>query len=507
MVRVLLINPYMEIDAKDYTYATAHPILGLAYIAAFLEKQGYQPRILDCLASRPDKIQVVGSRVRIGLDDEDIKNYVREFDPDVVGITCSYTAHAAEAHNVARLVEEVDSNVCTVFGGAHASGDPEEVMKDGNIDLVVRGEGEITFWEIVRRLETGKDLYETPGTVVRIKDKVKYNKDRPFIEDLDSLPFPARHIMPMDIYLKDQEQKFPYNMRTPFTTMISSRGCPYNCVYCDIKAIWGRLWRPRSAQNVVDEIEYLVDSYGVREIHFLDDNISVDKKRLEEICKEIINRNLDIKWTAPNGIAIWCLNEKLLRLMKRSGCYRLTFGLESGDEETLEFIGNPGKIQAYRTANNLIKFADKIGLWTIGTFIIGFPFEKKNQIENTISYAIKSDLDLAIFYCSTPFPGTRMYEIYTGMNLINGSDISLVLGGADSVYFKREGLSKMRAEANVRFLKSRLRKPWKVISKVRSFEDLRYVLKLAKQALKVLRNYPQLSTTAFLRPSSKNVPG
>lgn len=185
--------------------------------------------------------------------------------------------------------------------------------------------------------------------------------------------------------------------------------------------------------------------------------------------------------------------------MKKSGCYRLTFGLESGDKETLKFIGNPGKIQAYKTANDLIKFANKIGLYTISTFIIGFPFEKGYQINNTISYAINSDLDFAIFYCSTPFLGTEMYDIYknTGLNL--GNKVSLVLEGADSLYFSKEELNSMRGAANSKFIRSRLKKPWKLLSKIRNYEDLKYAFKLGRQLLRVLRSSSELSTTAYLR--------
>ena len=193
---------------------------------------------------------------------------------------------------------------------------------------------------------------------------------------VNDLPFPARDLLNMQNYLEH-----PLNaigtMRSPATDIITSRGCPFNCVFCSVHTIWGKTWRGRSAKNVVDEIEQLIKDYGIKQIRFQDDNISLDKKRMHEICDEIINRKLNIKWDTPNGIAIWTLDEELLRKMKKSGYYRLAPSIESGSCETIKFINKPID---YEHVNKILKLADKIGLWTVSPFIIGFPYETMEDI-------------------------------------------------------------------------------------------------------------------------------
>jgi len=248
---------------------------------------------------------------------------------------------------------------------------------------------------------------------------------------------------------------------------------------------------------VIDEIEELIKEYGVKEIHFLDDSMSVDKKRLEEICDEIIKRKIDIKWATPNGIALWLLDKPLLTKMKRAGCYRVTFGLESGNKETLALIG---KNYSYKWAREIIDHACRIGLWTVGTFIIGFPEEKLASINDTINFALSSNLDLAIFYSATPFPGTRLFDYFKEKGLLYDSSASQFIGGCNTKYFSAEELTKIREDAYTKFIVSRLARPWRFLRKIRSFEDLLYLISLIKIFSKLIgsRLKPKHFSTAIL---------
>lgn len=495
MVEVLLINPFLEVLADDP--AGVSPVLSLGYLAAFLEEKKVKVAVLDIAAEGVAEARRVGSKMRYGLGEEEIARRVRAFNPKIVGITCVSTLHASEAHETARIVKKADPDILVVMGGAHPSAAPEEVLKDKNVDVVVCGEGEITLWEIVQRVRESKSLEGILG--------VAGNPPRPRVKDINELPFPARHLLPMDIYFRRTEKRrmpskffgrgrhfrqasrsVSYAMRDRVMTMITSRGCPGNCVYCAVRSVWGRMWRGRSPENVVDEIEVLMRDFGANEIHFLDDSISVDQKRLEAICDEIIRRKIDIRWTTPNGIAIWLLNKRLLLKMKKAGCYRLTFGLESGNKEVLQqFIG---KRYDHDQAREAIKFCSRIGLWTVGTFIVGFPYETREQIEDTINFAISTDLDFAVFYIANPFPGTPLYHIFQKEGLLPEGGAKEIVRGCRTKYFSHEELKGLQAEAFSRFLHSRLGKPWRFVRKIRSLEDLLYTFRLGRSLAKIFFN-------------------
>lgn len=481
-VEVLLINPFLEVLPDDP--ADISPPLGLAYLAAYLENKGVSVAILDIAAEGINQRKKINQKIRYGLSNQAIIKKIKHYSPQIVGIGCQSTLHAAEAQETACLVKKANPEILVVMGGAHPSVMFEKLLQDKNIDLVIKGEGELTFWEIIRRFKQKKSLKKILGT--------NNNLPRPRIKNLDVLPFPARHLLPMEIYFQQARQKTNYNFGQRVMTMISSRGCPGSCVYCSVRTIWGRVWRGRSAKNVVDEMEILIEIYGADEIHFLDDSIGVDKERLQQICREIIKRDLKIRWTTPNGIAIWLLDKKLLKLMKRAGCYRLTFGLESGNQEILQdYIG---KHYNFDQAKELIAFASRLGLWTIATFILGFPDETREQIEETINFAMATDLDFAVFYLANPFPGTAMYDDFLNQGLLPPGGGQNIVRGCRTKHFSHRQLVELQAEAFNRFLKSRLRQPWRVLNKIHSFQDLLYTYKLSKNLMKMLINQTLIKT-------------
>lgn len=517
--KTILIFPPSTVYFGDPTIPAVTPPLGLAYLAAYLEKYRYPVAILDAVVE--GKIRKYKKKTVYGLSEKEILERIKKFAPDLVGIACMYTAYAGDAHRVAKIVKDYNPKIPVIFGGAHASIFPELILKDKNVDLVVLGEGELTILDLVRHLEAKKPLTELPGTVARIRKKIIRNNPRVFIEDLDAIPFPAWHLMPMKTYIEAGDSD--YAMRRPGMVIISSRGCPGRCIYCSIHAVWGHTWRGRSSKNVADELEKLHQDYGIREFYFMDDSMGVSKPRLKEICQEIIQRKLDIRWTTPNGIAHWTLDEEVLDRMKAAGCYRITFGIESGNPETRRFIGKPYDLSQ---AERMIKYANKIGLWTICTNIIGFPDETREQIEDTIKFAIDSDTDLAIFYLLCPHPGTKAYEIFKEKGLVNFDYVfepkrgfksedfaeigrALAGRGVRTKYFSEEELREILTKAYRRFVLARCKsflKPRRIIQKIHSQEDLFYVSRIGLQGLKalvgLLKNKTGFTSHGFRRDST-----
>lgn len=490
MKKVLLVNPFLTLYSDDPS--GINPPLGLAYLAAFLEKKGVCVKILDVAAEGIEQKRKIGNKIRYGLAEKEIVKRIKEFGPEIVGITCQSTLHAKDAQQTAKIVKSVSKDILVVFGGAHPSAMPGEVLKNKNVDVVIRGEGEITLWEVVKKYPKSFEFDDILGISFRMGKKIIHNPPRPLIKDLDELPFPARHLLPMEIYFKKAEENGNYNMNDRVATLVTSRGCPGNCIYCAVRTVWGRVWRGRSPKNVVEEIEQIVKDYKVREFHFLDDSLAVDRQRLKGICEEIIKRKLDIKWATPNGIAVWMLDEDLLVKMEQSGCYRLTFGLESGNKEVLHnFIG---KNYDYDKARAIIRFASKIGIWTVGTFIIGFPYETRQQIEDTIAFAISTDLDFAVFYIANPFPGTPMYEIYQRENLLPKSGAYEIVRGCQSKNFSHKELISFQQRAFSQFIKSRFFKPWLFWRKIKEVNNYSYLGKLSWRFGKLILSQFQVQT-------------
>ncbi len=491
-MRILLINPYQTYYKVNLG---GQPMfdepLGLGYLASYLISNGYEVRILDTLAIENVNVEQDGDYFNYGMKKKDIKRAIKAYNPDIVGITSMYTLHSKAVHDIAKIVKEV-KNILVVVGGSHASILPSWILSDKNIDLVVIGEGEETFLDIVKHLEKGRSISKIPGTAIRKNGKVKINKPRPFIKDIDSIPLPARHLLPMNLYLNDWYRQ-RMAMKPPRANMITSRGCLFNCVFCSIHSVWQHSWRGRSPENVVDEIEILVNKYGAKEIAFQDDNVSLNRNRMESICDLIIERKLNIRWCTPNGIAIWTLNKKLIDKMRKSGCYKLTFGIETGCLETQKFV-RKSQINL-KKAKNIIKYCNKKGLWTHSAFIIGFPYETLEQIRETINYAISTDLDMVTFWIATPYPGTDLYNVYKKENLLPTGNMLEWMAAVDKAacntkHLTAEKIQELRNRAHQKFYSDRKRKflnPLRILKKIKSFEELKYALKLASVSRTVLK--------------------
>lgn len=501
-MEILLFNPYYSQKREYYSFYRPAPPISLMYLAAYLRKFGLKSKIYELGIGDIKKAIFKKNRVRFGLSDKKIENILKKEKPKIVGVTSMYSVYFRDVLEICRTIKKFDRKIKTVVGGNHASSYYQYILKDKNIDFVVIGEGEQTLLELSQAILKGrKDFSKINGLAYRKKGKILRTRERELIKNLDEIPFPAYDLI--DYHSYSGGEPSPYLMRPNVGVIISSRGCPGHCVYCTVKAVWGRTWRGRSPKNVVDEIEFLMKEFSVSEIAFLDDSASVDKKRWNGICDEIIKRKINIKWMTPNGIAHWTLDKPTLRKMHQSGCYRVTFGIESGNPETRRFLGKPYPLQQ---AKEIIQYANKIGMWTICTNIIGFPYEKLDSILDTIEFAKKSGTDFATFYLLIPQPTSDVYSYFRKEKLLNFDGfferlkidenefekINYVLNetGSDTKYFKKEELRVLQKRAYREFLVYRALDyffhPYKLVQKVHSFEDLLYLLRLIRHGLAIV---------------------
>lgn len=492
---ILLFNPYYSQLVDNYSFVQPAPPMGLLYLAGYLRKNGVDCKIAELGIFDPALSIKTGRKVRFGISDSDIEEIIKINKPKIIGLTCMYSIYYRDCIEIANAIKRFAPEAKIVLGGNHASSYWKEVLRHHSIDFIVIGEGEETFLELSQNILRGEPAGSVSGIAYRAgSGEFIRTAPRPLIEDLDSIPFPALDLLDFKRYLSEGN---PFAMRSPAAGLISSRGCPGDCVYCTVKAVWGRSWRGRSPKNVVDEIEFLYNTYSIREVAFLDDSASVDRKRWESICDEIIRRKIDIKWTTPNGIAHWTLNKDILRKMKKAGCYRVTFGIESGHPATRKFLGKPYSLAQ---AKELIQYANRIGIWTICTNIIGFPYETMESIRETMRFSKECDTDFATFYLLIPQPTSDVYQVFKKEGLLNFDKffdseefdekefekLNSVLNeiGSDTLYFKKEDLNKLQKLAYRTFLVHRiwsyLLNPLKLIRKVRSAEDARYILRLIK---------------------------
>jgi len=411
-MRVCLINP-PRIHPKLWGQPSVFQPLDIAYIAAVLEKQ-HNVHIIDAPAEGWKNLEEInGTNYRQGLSNEEIASRVKRLSPDVVGVTVPFSGWWSSTYEVISAVKSVNKDVRIVVSGLHPSARPKECLANSNIDFVVIGEPEQTMFELVGLLEqTSKGLEKVRGIGFVKNGMAVITPPRPLIEDLDSLPFPARHLLPMSQYFAAaKENPLRGEINKPWAMMITSRGCPYDCVFCSIHNVMGKKWRGRSPQNVVDEIEQLVQTYGIKQIDFYDDNMMLNKKRGETICDLIVQKRLDIEWYTPNGVRADTLDEPLLRKMKASGCKKIRVAPESGVQHVLDKIIK--KNLNLKTVENAVVLSKKVGISVGCFFVIGLIGETKEDINETINYAYKlKRLGADRFYFSIAMPvyGTELYE-------------------------------------------------------------------------------------------------
>ncbi len=399
MVKTILFT--IPVDEKEVyeqfaEIAPCLPPLGLAYNAAVLEKNGYEVKIRDTYALKEDINEFV--------------DYIVKEKPDIIGAGV-LTFNFQQAIKVTKMIKEHLPNTKVVFGGPHATRSPEEVINSGLVDLAVIGESEYTFLEIVEHYSgKKKKLSEIDGIAYKEKNKIIKTKPRSYIINLDELPFPAYHLLPMDKYhpAPNGYKKLPAGI------IMASRGCPFTCTFCD-RPIFGQKYRIRSAENVIAEMKILKEKYSMKEIDFFDEMFGINKKWLDKFCNLLIESKLDLLWSAYHRCDN--VNQEILKKMKQAGCWRIFYGVESGSQEVLDTIKKRETVQDMR---NAIKWTKEAGIEVMANFMLGLPNEDPKKAEETIRLAIETDPDYVKFQLTTPFKGTELFENFSKFGTMSG---------------------------------------------------------------------------------------
>jgi anaerobic magnesium-protoporphyrin IX monomethyl ester cyclase len=398
-MKVLLVSP----QPKTWT-SRRHIPLGLGYLASVLEQQGHEVHLWD------------GS-----VEEKPLAEALNGLHFDVVGIS-AVTPLIHEAWSGAQEARERDA--VTILGGPHPTLMPGECLEQACVDVVVRGEAEESILEVIRALEKSPGQLDTDTHERRFAGdswsridglsfrnglgQIVHNPPRTPPADLDRLPFPAHHLFTIEKYTNLQPRTDGLDRHARAYTIITSRGCPYQCVYCS-KAVTGNTWRPRSPENVVEEWRELVVDLQATEIGVTDDVMTLDRDRAKRICQLLVDEGLNgVPWITVHGIRADNTDLELLRLMKAAGCKRVGFGVESGNQRILDTMKKHQTIDQVRQA---FANARQAGLETIGFFIFGLPGENEETMEDTIRLALELDPDLANFMIAAPFPGTELYQM------------------------------------------------------------------------------------------------
>ncbi|HIE43398.1 MAG TPA: radical SAM protein [Candidatus Omnitrophica bacterium] len=389
-MKVLLINPLAQ-----YTIVGNNPSI-------IEEERGYNPPLgllylaSSTLRNTSHQIEVIDAQVE-ELTYEELRERIANQKPDVVGIT-AMTLTLVDVLKTARLVKEISKRIRVVLGGPQVNIYPEETIRHEEVDFLVLGEGELTFSLLLDNLENIRKLKEIKGILFKHEGEIVATGNPEFISELDSLPFPLRTLTPYWRYTSLLAK------RSPITTMITSRGCPYKCVFCDRPHL-GRKFRARSAENVVDEIEECVNM-GIKEILIYDDTFTVSRRRVIDICDEIISRKLDIVWDVRARVDN--VDREMLRKMRQAGCERIHYGVEAGTEKILKVLKKGITLEDAKRAFRTTK---EVGMSTLAYFMIGSPEEKREEILKTLEFARELNPDFVHITITTPFPGTELYRM------------------------------------------------------------------------------------------------
>lgn len=378
-MKVVLIWPRIKKD-------TNFPPLGILYIAAVLEKEGHKMLVID------------GS-----INNNEIHK-IKKFDPDLIGISITTSLEKNAKKAVKILKEHIKKPI--VLGGVHVTALMKDIFNEFNVDYVVYGEGEYTMKDLCVALGKKGNLEEIDGLMFKKGRNIIVNKPRKLIQNLDELPFPARHLLDFSWYLAPPGSIRGEWLKNGGTTIMTSRGCPFNCIYCGSHTTFGRKVRRRSVENVINEIKLLKKEYNLDGLWFVDDTFTLDKKWVIDLCRKIKEKGIKIKWSCQ--FRVDTIDEELLQEMKKAGCVQVELGIESGSDKVLVALR---KGFDTKTAIEAFKLIKKVGISSLTTFVIGSPEETREDVMQTLKFAKKLNPDFALFFNLTPLPGTELYEM------------------------------------------------------------------------------------------------
>ena len=432
--RILLITPNLKGIADGVN--RIQPSLGLMLIAPILEKNGHNVKIYDAALDGWDNRKIIDQKnntVMIGQSDDKIAKVVSDFSPDIASISVLFSNLLESAHNIAKIIKKVKKNTTVVLGGNHISsavtdykiakldkdsGLPNYIkdLENDHFDLAMTGEGEFSFLELTNKIMNNEDISKVPGLVKRIKPKQYIINPSTRIHDLNLLPRPARHLVDMEAYFKIGAFHSAKSRSKRVLSVMCSRGCPENCTFCSTPQMWGNSTRWRSTEHIMDEIGNDVRDFKIGEIQFDDDTITVNKKNLFSLCEEL--EKIGLPWCTPNGTKVnyhFKKQEEMYNVMANSGCYQITLACESGVQRVLNDIIN--KRLSLKTIYPSIENAKKSGMLVHTFWVIGYPGETYEEIQETVRFAMNSGADSFSFAILSPLPGTPIYRKVIKENL------------------------------------------------------------------------------------------
>jgi len=435
-MKILLMNVL-----HDPVYKFDYMDLGLGYLAACLEKEGHEVK----LSLRPQEYPTIEQFIKYTISEQF----------DVYGVKVTSTS-IKTAKKTLKAIRSAHSDAVIIAGGPHVSCDRNNVYNIlPEIDFAFYSEAEIGMVKLLNALAdkrlSDERLSIIPNLIWKKDAEIAVNPAE-IVQDLDTLPFPAWELM--DPRSFSNASYSGYSKRFPIAPMVLSRGCPYKCTYCGAGSINGRKIRTRSTDNIMQEIDYLINKFGIREIQFFDSNCAHKKASLREVCREIIKNKIDLSWNTPVGIRLDSIDEELADLMKRSGCFQASVGIESASPRILEMVKKNYQPDIVEEKIRLLRNA---GIEVLGSFMIGFPTETVEEMNETIKLALKLPLTAACFSILTPFPGTEIYySIFknTSMNVdtLNSLDFIHYQNNLSEVSYR-----ELRKIQKIAYLKFHLR--------------------------------------------------
>jgi radical SAM superfamily enzyme YgiQ (UPF0313 family) len=382
-------SPNVELPTSEKRKAIGSwPPLGTLYIATFLKNEGFEVSVLDQSAQ--------------SLSVKDTVDWVRQEDPDILGFS-TLSSSGRTAAIIAREVKKENPDLTIVFGNYHATFNAERILETYPfVDIIVRGEGEYTSLELTECLKKNGSLKKVMGITFRERKQIVSTPERPLLKKIDALPFPNRELLPVEYHSTIVGANIAPKR---FTSIISSRGCVYRCRFCGCRKFAKNIWRPRSVENILEELRMLVGE-GYRQFLFVDDNFALNQKRAVKLCREIRKEKMDIEWICDSRVDH--SSYEMLRETVRAGCIMMYFGIESANQWVLRYYNKQTTPQQAEVA---VKNARKAGVdVVVGSFIVGAPNETRPEIQNTLKFAQRLDLDVPQFNILGAFPGTDLWD-------------------------------------------------------------------------------------------------
>lgn len=457
------------------------PPLGIAYIGAVLEQHGYGVGLLDAHTEK--------------YSFDDIKNEIKRLKPDIIGVSFT-TETRFNGFKTIKTAKKASPSSVVVAGGPHVSLAVEDTLLNiPELDIIVRREGEYTFLDLVKTLDEGQDISHVQGISYMDGSQIVHNPPRPLIKDVDSIPFPARHLLPMEKY--DSFVEVPSKGKKKFFNVVGSRGCPNRCYFCAASALSGGRWRGRSPENLVSEIEHLINEYGAEGIWFWDDTFNLSKSRAKRICDLIVERGLDIDWLCD--IRVNTADKELLTKMRQAGCFWTAFGVESGSQEILDnYVKKRIKLEKVKKVK---EWCAELGMIGKGLFIISHPDETFDDARKTIDLIKEVGGQNSIGVLKI-YPGTEVERMAREKGILpqtftwtepfdQGMNILSPINGDAPIFIDKMSVEEIM---QLLFMWAELQKEpinrrvLAALKNVKSYQDLAMLLKIGKVYFK--RNVP-----------------